>query len=76
MMRLTEHQCEVIRPLLPVPRGNVRIAKSRRPQRRALCRGQQQGALPARFGNWHTIYTRLRRWAAAGMLDRVFQALQ
>jgi hypothetical protein len=24
----------------------------------------------------HTIYTRLRRWAAAGVLDRVFQALQ
>ena len=33
-------------------------------------------ALPARFGNWHTIYTRLRRWAAAGVLDRAFQALQ
>ena len=33
-------------------------------------------ALPARFGNWHTIYTRLRRCAAAGVLDRVFQALQ
>ena len=33
-------------------------------------------ALPERFGNWHTIYTRLRRWAAAGVLDRLFQALQ
>ena len=26
MMRLTEEQYEVIRPLLPVQRGNVRIA--------------------------------------------------
>jgi Putative transposase of IS4/5 family (DUF4096) len=33
-------------------------------------------ALPEQFGNWHTIYTRLRRWAAAGVLDRAFQALQ
>jgi transposase len=33
-------------------------------------------ALPERFGNWHTIYTRLRRWAEAGVLDRLFQALQ
>lgn len=33
-------------------------------------------ALPAAFGNWHTIYTRLRRWTEAGVLDRVFAALQ
>lgn len=33
-------------------------------------------ALPPRFGNWHTIYTRLRRWADAEVLDRIFQALQ
>lgn len=32
--------------------------------------------LPTRFGNWHTIYTRLNRWAKAGVLERVFQALQ
>ena len=32
--------------------------------------------LPARFGNWHTIYTRMNRWARAGVLDRVFAALQ
>ena len=29
-----------------------------------------------RFGNWHTIYTRMNRWAKAGVLDRVFTALQ
>ncbi len=32
--------------------------------------------LPDRFGNWHTIYTRMNRWAKAGVLDRVFTALQ
>ena len=32
--------------------------------------------LPPRFGNWHTIYTRMNRWARAGVLDRVFAALQ
>ena len=32
--------------------------------------------LPPRFGNWHTIYTRMNRWAKAGVLDRVFAALQ
>ena len=33
-------------------------------------------ALPPRFGKWHTVYTRMRRWADAGVLDRLFDALQ
>ncbi len=32
--------------------------------------------LPERFGNWHTIYTRMNRWSKAGVLDRVFAKLQ
>lgn len=32
--------------------------------------------LPKRFGNWHTIYTRMRRWERAGVLDKMFQELQ
>ena len=32
--------------------------------------------LPDRFGNWHTIYTRMNRWAKNGVLDRVFAELQ
>ena len=32
--------------------------------------------LPKRFGNWHTIYTRMNRWAKAGVLDRMFEELQ
>ena len=32
--------------------------------------------LPHRFGNWHTIYTRMRRWAKAGVLDKMFEELQ
>ena len=32
--------------------------------------------LPNRFGNWHTIYTRMRRWAKAGVLDKMFEELQ
>ncbi len=78
MMRLTEDQYEVIRPLMPVQRGNVRIANLEVINAVLFVaeNGCKWRALPARFGNWHTIYTRLRRWAAAGVLDRVFQALQ
>src|ERR671918_1109460 len=78
MMRLTEGEYEVIRPLMPVQRGNVRIANL--DVINAVLYVAENGckwrALPEQFGNWHTIYTRLRRWAAAGVLDRVFQAIQ
>jgi len=33
-------------------------------------------SLPAHFGPWHTIYTRMSRWAKNGILDRVFAKLQ
>ena len=33
-------------------------------------------SLPADFGHWHTIYTRMNRWAKSGVLDRVFAKLQ
>jgi transposase len=78
MMKLTEDQYEVIRPLMPVQRGNVRIANL--DVINAVLYVAENGckwrALPERFGNWHTIYTRLRRWVEAGVLDRLFQALQ
>ena len=32
--------------------------------------------LPKRFGNWHTIYTRMNRWSKSGVMDRVFEELQ
>ncbi len=33
-------------------------------------------ALAGRFGPWHTIYMRVRRWIDNGALDRVFAELQ
>ena len=33
-------------------------------------------ALPPRFGKWHTVYTRMRRWVDAGVLDRLFDTFQ
>ena len=78
MMRLTEDQYEVIRPLMPVQRGNVRIANLE--VINAVLYVAENGckwrALPERFGNWHTIYTRMNRWTKAGVLDRMFEELQ
>ena len=39
-------------------------------------RGCKWRGLPSRFGNWHTIYVRMNRWAKNGVLDTVFEKLQ
>lgn len=77
-MELTESQYQLIQPFLPRQRGNV--ALSNRQVLNAILYVAEHGCkwrgLPAHFGNWHTIYTRMNRWAKRGVLDRVFVALQ
>ena len=36
---------------------------------------RQWRGLPTRFGNWHTLHTRMNRWAQSGVLDRVVAQL-
>lgn len=77
-MQLTESQFEQIAPYLPVQRGNVKLCNYQ--VLNAILYVAEHGCkwrgLPARFGNWHTIYTRMNRWSKSGVLDRVFAALQ
>jgi len=77
-MELTHEQYEVIRAVLPVQRGNVKhdnllvlngilyVAEH----------GCKWRGLPKRFGNWHSVYTRMSRWSKSGVLERVFEELQ
>ena len=78
VMELTEEQFERIARCLPVQRGNVSI--SNRDVLNAILYVAEHGCkwrgLPKRLGNWHTIYTRMSRWAKSGVLDRVFARLQ
>jgi transposase len=77
-MELTEQQYEQIKDALPLQRGNVSL--SNRDVLNAILYVAEHGCkwrgLPARFGNWHTIYTRMNRWSKSGVLDRVFEQLQ
>ncbi len=77
-MELTESQCQRIADCLPRQRGNVSITNLR--LLNALLyvaeHGCQWRGLPAHFGNWHTLYTRMNRWSKAGVLDRIFTRLQ
>jgi transposase len=77
-MEITAEQFERIKDSLPVQRGNVSLSNLQ--ILNAILYVAEQGCkwrgLPARFGNWHTIYTRMNRWSKNGVLDRVFEKLQ
>src|SRR5499427_8363553 len=77
-MELTEAQFTQIEDCLPRQRGNV--SHENLPVLNAILYVLEQGckwrAVPKRFGNWHTIYTRMNRWSKAGVLDRLFEELQ
>ena len=64
---------------LPTQRGNVTprpICRCSTPSLYVAEQGCKWRGLPKRFGNWHTIYTRMNRWSKSGVLDRVFAQLQ
>ncbi|HEY2468787.1 MAG TPA: IS5 family transposase [Terracidiphilus sp.] len=77
-MEITPDQYERIKDSLPLQRGNVRLTNLQ--ILNAILYVTEQGCkwrgLPKRFGNWHTIYMRMNRWAKNGVLDRVFEKLQ
>ncbi|HEV2322603.1 MAG TPA: IS5 family transposase [Terracidiphilus sp.] len=77
-MEITREQYEKIKDSLPVQRGNVRL--SNLTVLNALLFVAEHGCkwrgLPKHFGNWHSIYVRMNRWAKNGVLDRVFEKLQ
>ena len=57
-----------------------RVCVSNRHVRNAILYVAEQGGkwrgLPSRFGHWHTVSTRMDRWAKNGVLDRVFEHLR
>jgi transposase len=77
-MELTQAQYEEIAHCLPRQRGNVSLPNLS--VLNAILYVAEHGCkwrgLPKRFGNWHTIYTRMNRWSKSGVLDRAFEQLQ
>ncbi|MCY1530317.1 hypothetical protein D9M68_654980 [compost metagenome] len=63
---------------MPLQRGNVSLSNLQVVNAMLYVaeHGCKWRGLPKRFGNWHTIYTRMRRWTKAGVLDRMFEELQ
>lgn len=77
-MEITAAQFAQVEHCLPTQRGNVSLSNLQ--VLNAILYVAEHGCkwrgLPRRFGNWHTIYTRMNRWSKAGVLDRVFEQLQ
>ncbi len=77
-MKITPEQYEKIKASLPVQRGNVRLLNLT--VLNALLYVAEHGCkwrgLLKHFGNWHSVYVRMNRWAKNGVLDRVFEKLQ
>jgi transposase len=78
VVELTESQYQRIADCLPRQRGNVSMTN--RQLLNTLLYMVEHGCkwrgLPERFGNWHTIYTRMNHWSKAGVLDGVFARRQ
>ena len=67
-----------IEPVLPRHRGNMSLSNLTVLNTilyvaEQVCKWR---GLPRRFGNWHTIYTRMNRWSKNGVLHAVFEKLQ
>ena len=78
MLTLTLENLEKIKDLLPKQRKpeEVEMINFLNGVLYVIEQGCQWRALPEKFGNWHTIYTRFNRWSKNGTLDRIFTALQ
>lgn len=77
-MELTKEHLRRIQESLPVERGNVsmEVLNFLNAVLYVMENGCKWRRLPERFGNWHTIYTRMSRWSKSGVWDRLFARLQ
>ena len=77
-MKLTEEQYNEIKEAFPTARRKAEISNLDvlNAVLYMLENGCKWRSLPKEYGNWNTIYVRLRRWTKKGVLQRAFMLLQ
>lgn len=77
-MKITEEQYKKIEKCFPIPRRKATISNLEiiNAMLYVLENGCKWRALPSEYGNWHTIYVRINRWAKNGTLQKVFFFMQ
>jgi len=77
-MHLTQEHYDRIAHCFPKHRGS--LTYSNLEVLNAILYVAENGAkwrrLPKEYGDWHTVYSRMRGWAKQGVLARVFEAMQ
>lgn len=77
--KITDAQWELVEPLLPGRRDGRagRPSSANRQHLEGILWIARTGSpwrdLPETFGKWITVYQRFRRWARAGVFDRIFR---
>ena len=76
---LTKAQEEIIKPLLPAPKPTGRPGLNPLIVFNAILWILSSGApwrdLPARFGNWNSIYHKFRQWCADDVFENILKVL-
>ena len=77
-MKITKEQYEKIEDCFPKHRRTPEISNLEvlNAILYVLENGCKWRRLPKEYGNWHTIYVRMNRWAKKGVLEKVFLCLQ
>ena len=77
-MKISEEQYEKISSCFPKHRREPKLSniEALNAILYVLENGCKWRSLPSEFGNWHTIYVRMNRWATSGVLQRAFLKLQ
>jgi len=77
-MAISKEEFSKIEHLLPIVRGNGKIDSFTTLNAMLFIaeNGCKWRSLPKEFGNWHTIYMKVNRWAKNGILERVFASLR
>lgn len=77
-MGLSKEDYERIAHLLPVQRRKATLEnhKTLNAMLYMAENGCKWRAMPEKFGNWHSIYTKISRWAKSGVLKKIFEFLR
>lgn len=77
-MKITESQYEIIAEAFPKHRREARYSNLEilNAILYVLENGCKWRCLPKEYGNWNTVYVRMRRWTKNGVLQKAFVLLQ
>ena len=75
---LTNSQYSAIEPYLPPKRRPPKYSNKQALEAIlfVMSSGCSWRNLPKEYGNWHTVYTRFKRWSEAGVLGQILHELQ